>query len=365
MKPASSHSVGQARPRRNRALAPLVLGLALVLAPPTAARATTWREAQARVVKVYGAGGLAGLEAYQSGVLISAEGLVLTVWSAVLDTDHIVVTLDDGRAFSAELWGADPGREIALVRLKRGAEEEASPQGLPHFRWDQPLEAAPGQRIWALSNLFGVAQGNEPVSVQHGVIAAIAPLAAQRGVFLSPYRGPAYLLDAMTNNPGAAGGALVDRQGRLLGLLGKELRSSAQGVWLNYALPIDELRETIAQLAEQRRPTAPAEPRPAGSGLTAEGLGIVLIPEVLAKTPSYVERVETGSPAAAAGLLPDDLLVAIGGQVVRSCQAAREALAAADPLRPLAISVLRREELVEMLVDPRRRQADPLSGAQP
>src|SRR6187399_2444482 len=55
------------------------------------------KQTQPQMVKVYGAGGLRGLEAYQSGVLVSAEGHILTVWSYVLDSDVVTVMLDDGR----------------------------------------------------------------------------------------------------------------------------------------------------------------------------------------------------------------------------------------------------------------------------
>ena len=65
---------------------------------------------QSKVVKIYGAGGFRGLEAYQSGLVISAEGHVLTVWSYVLDTDFLTATLSDGRKFDARLVGADPRR---------------------------------------------------------------------------------------------------------------------------------------------------------------------------------------------------------------------------------------------------------------
>src|SRR5262245_32016787 len=74
-------------------------------------------EAQPKVVKIYGAGGFQGLEAYQSGFLISADGYVLTAWSYVLDTDDIGVTLHDGRKFRAKLVGADPRLEVALLKI--------------------------------------------------------------------------------------------------------------------------------------------------------------------------------------------------------------------------------------------------------
>lgn len=344
--------------RRGIGWSVLCLGLigGLLVAGPAKSRAAGWLDAQTRVVKIFGAGGTAGLEAYQSGVLISPEGMILTVWSAVLDTDQLSVVLDDGRNYLGELWAADPGREIALVKID--AEELAA------FRYDAPRPARVGERVWAWSNLFGVAQGAEAVSVQHGVVAAIAPLEAGRGVFLSPYRGPVYVLDNMTNNPGAAGGALVDGDGALLGLLGKELRSTSQGVWLNYALPLAELAGPLATLVERRSPLPVARDERRG-GLDATSLGIVLVPDVVPRTPAYVESVRPGTPAADAGLRADDLVVSVAGRLVRNCQALREALTGCDPLTPLVLGVLRQETLVELTLDPRAREAAAAAGDSP
>src|SRR4029078_2781903 len=60
------------------------------------------RQAQRKIVKIYGAGGVRGLEAYQTGLLISPQGHVLTVFSYVLDTDDLTVVLDDGRRYAAK-----------------------------------------------------------------------------------------------------------------------------------------------------------------------------------------------------------------------------------------------------------------------
>ena len=109
----------------------------------------------------------------------------------------------------------------------------------------------------AFSNLFGIATGDEPVSMLHGVVSAVAPLDARRGAFATNFRGDVYVVDAAANNPGAAGGALTDSQGRLLGMLGKELRSSLTGTWLNYALPVSahsRRRSTTCWPAGSRRP---------------------------------------------------------------------------------------------------------------
>src|SRR3989304_10102389 len=71
---------------------------------------------QTKMVKIHGAGGVRGLEAYQSGFLISSEGHVLTVWSYVLDTDYVTVTLDAGRKFEGKLAGAEPRLELAVLK---------------------------------------------------------------------------------------------------------------------------------------------------------------------------------------------------------------------------------------------------------
>src|SRR4051812_41991282 len=65
-------------------------------------------QVQPKIVKIYGAGGFNGLAHYQSGFLISNDGLVLTAWSYVLDSDVVNVILNDGRKFKAQMKGIDP-----------------------------------------------------------------------------------------------------------------------------------------------------------------------------------------------------------------------------------------------------------------
>ena len=74
-------------------------------------------ELQPRMVKIYGAGGFAEMEEYQSGFLISADGLIATVFSQVLNTDTIDCVLSDGSRYTAELLGVEPIQEIALLKI--------------------------------------------------------------------------------------------------------------------------------------------------------------------------------------------------------------------------------------------------------
>jgi serine protease Do len=303
-------------------------------------------QTQPKIVKIFGAGGLRGLEAYQSGILISPEGHILTVWSYVLDSDVITVYLNDGRKETAEVVGMDPRSEIAVLKI--------DVPGLAHFELDNAVALNPGAKVLAFSNMFGVALGNEPVSVLHGVVAAKTELSARRGAFESNYRGPAYVLDAMTNNPGAAGGALTDRRGQIAGLLGKELRSSASNLWLNYAIPISELKATVAEILTGKFRPATREPnqKKPKQYHTLATLGLDLVPDFLPRTPPFVESVEPKSTAAKAGLKPDDLVIFLNGRVVASCKLLAEELTFIDRLDPVHFTIQRGQQLLDVELVP-------------
>jgi len=319
-----------------------------------------------RVVKLYGAGGVRGLEAYQTGILVSPGGHIVTVLSTVLDSDSIDCVLDDGRRYPATLLGADPRRELAVLSIA-GEDlpcyELPPPDQLP----TDPAEGvvpvarvAPGSRVFALSNLFGVAVGDERVSAQHGVVSAVVPLEARRGAHEAPYRGDVYILDCTTSNPGSAGGALVDWRGRLVGMLGKELRATATGVWLNYALPIDEVARGYRGVLGTGPDAEAASPDPDTLPYDVALLGVVLVSDLLDKTPPFVESIRDGSVAAGAGLRPDDLLVAVNGRSVASRSAVQQRLAALADGDPVRLTVIRDGGIVECDLGPK-----PLAGRRP
>ena len=297
-------------------------------------------DVQPKIVKIYGAGGFRGLEPYQSGFLISPQGHIVTAWSYVLDTDELTVTLNNGRRFDAQILGSDPRTEIALLKIEGS--------NFPCFDLGKTVEVDTGSRILAFSNIFGVATGDEPASVLHGCIAARSALAARRGAFVLPYKGPAYILDAMTNNPGAAGGALTDRQGQLTGVLGKELRDAANNTWLNYAIPINELRGAIDDIragkiiprhmnTDIKKPKFPT---------TVEHLGISLVPDILTKTPPFIDKIGIGSLAELAGLRTDDLILYVDEHMVQSCKEFVRELEMIDKDDKITLTVRRDQELV-------------------
>jgi serine protease Do len=300
-----------------------------------------------RVVKIHGAGGVRGLESYQTGLLVSPTGHVVTVMSTVLDADELSCVLDDGRRYRATMVGVDPRRELAVLSIE--AEE------LPSFTLAAGDPVPVGTRIFALSNLFGVAVGDERVSAQHGVVSALVPLEARRGSYEVPYRGDVYILDCTTNNPGSPGGAVIDWRGRLVGMLGKELRASVSGIWLNYAIPTSALAEGYAEIISGTASPAvgAAGGEAMGPGFDPATLGLVLVPDLLDRTPPFIETVVADSPAARAGLRPDDLVIAVGGRSVASRTAVQQAIRALAPGDSVRLSVVRSGTIVECDLGPR------------
>jgi len=143
---------------------------------------------------------------------------------------------------------------------------------------------------------------------------------------------------------------VTDRHGKLVGVVGKELRDARSNIWLNYAVPVGEMTEAIGDiLAGKVRPAATDDqPEPAADPLTLRLLGVALVPDVLPKTPPYVERVEPDSPAAAAGLRPDDLVTFLDDRMINSCKELIEGLSQIDRQQPIKLLVLRDVELIEL-----------------
>jgi len=304
------------------------------------------RQAQQRVVKIYGAGGVRGLEAYQSGFIVSPDGHIATVWSYVLDVEPIVL-LDDGRRFESKIVGFEPSLELAVLKI------EASE--LPYFRVDESATVEWGDPVIAVSNLFNIATGNEPASVMQGMVAAKSDLQARRGTFKTPYQGEVLVLDLIANNPGAAGGAVVDYRGRLVGMLGKELRDVQTGVWLNYALPASSLRTAIGDIIAGRQPTAPPEATtrlPRQQSHNFHTLGLIMVPDILETTPAFIDHVAAGSPAERAKLRPDDLILLLDNQRVVSQRALRNLLRTIDRRDPVSLTVQRDTEILAVELKP-------------
>lgn len=336
--------------RRCRGLRPVVAVLCAVVVLSWARPVAAWQQTRGvgavlpRVVKIFGAGGIANLKSYGTGFLVSSEGHVVTVWNHLLDRDRVTVILNDGRRYEARVLGAEPQLDLAVLQLEDVKVE------LPHFDLATAEDVQAGSRVLGFSNMFKVATGDEPVSVLHGVVAARTKLNARRGAFEFPYDGPVYVVDAITNNPGAAGGVLTTTDGRLIGMIGRELRNAETSTWINYAIPVTQLRETIGQIISgdftpsRRRTDDDTNPR----RYTAIDFGISLVPDVVQRTPAYVISIVGDSPAERAGLARNDLVVFLNGQLVQSCRTLQDELGWLEAGDTLKLVVRRDGKLISV-----------------
>ena len=292
----------------------VVCGLTVSSSASAQSSAQTIRQTLPKMVKIIGSGGIAKLHGYSTGFIVRKEGYIATVWNHVLDADEVTVILADGRKYMAKLVNAEPQLDLAILKIK------AEGLQLPSFDLKKDTgTGSPGTRVLGFSNMFKVATGDEPVSVLHGVIAAKTKLSARRGVFEVPYDGPVYVVDAITNNPGAGGGVLMSRTGKLLGMLGREVRNTKSNTWMNYAIPVTELRTTVDEIiagkfAPKKKKLAADNP----NNYNPLDFGIVMVPDVVFRTPAYIDSVLPGSAAAKAGLRPDDLVLFVKDELIQS-----------------------------------------------
>lgn len=262
-----------------------------------------------------------------SGVVIDPSGLALSNWhvvSAALDgleprPDHRVeVTLPNGAKYAAKVLSTSRDDDLALLALQLGEGESVVPVELGDSR-----ALRQGQPVIAIGNPLGLAN-----SVTLGIVSQESIDAMIQGR-LREYKGMV-MVDAAIN-PGNSGGALLDEEGRLVGI------NSAGRVGAGMAIPVAKAREVFA-----------------GKLLAAEGLRSAFLGfDVDERDGRLVVRgVEDLGPAKAAGLADGDELVAIGGKDARSKIALAEALLSARPGTPLAMRIGRDGEVRELSVMP-------------
>ena len=322
-----------------------------------------------KMVKIFGSGGFRGVVNYSTGILVSAEGHILTVASQTLDTSELIIHLYDGRKMKAVVVVTEPELDIAMLKIKVEGKKPDEPTGLdlPFYNFDESLKrprAEAGDWVLGFSNQFEIATRNEPLSIQQGTISSVSKLHGRRGIFDFPYTGDVYVIDAITNNPGAGGGALTDRKGQLLGIIGREIKNTLSETWINYAIPLNakvDIKDgdkintlTLPQfvsLAMQGKYKPVVKPIVA---LTAGGFhGIKFVPNILERTPPYVDELYPNSPAAKAGVQINDLVSFIDGEPIYSIKTFNEFLRRTRPGMTVRLEVRRGDNLqtIEMKLE--------------
>ncbi len=246
-----------------------------------------------------------------SGVILSSDGIVVSNHHVVGGADDIRVVLADRREFSGQVILADQAADLAVIRLD-GAD------GLPALDLADSDLAEVGDLVLAIGNPFGIGQ-----TVTSGIVSGLA----RAGGGMERGRGYFIQTDAAIN-PGNSGGALVDVNGRLLGINTSILTRSGGSNGIGFAIPSNLVAQYVAQAeagaAEFRSPWAGIEVQSVDAGL-ADAMGLP------GPGGAAIRQVHPDSPFARAGLRAGDVLTEIGGLAVDGPQELDYRLATLGP----------------------------------
>ncbi|MFQ5530545.1 MAG: trypsin-like peptidase domain-containing protein [Gemmatimonadota bacterium] len=233
-----------------------------------------------------------------SGFAIDDNGFVVTNEHVVSGADSIVVTDAQGRRLPAELVGADALTDIAVLKVEAGR--------VPPAPLGTSSDLMVGEPAIAIGNPLGYFVANGEATVTAGVISGVA-----RDIRDDDNEGSLFADMIQTDaaiNPGNSGGALVNAEGRVIGVNSSILSRSGGSEGLGFAIPIDRALRIAGELGDFGRIRRP---------------WIGVDPEIVASDTSLfssmrIRRVAPGSPAEAAGLETGDVLVEVNGRRIDS-----------------------------------------------
>jgi Do/DeqQ family serine protease len=244
-----------------------------------------------------------------SGVVVSADGLVLTNNHVVESADEIEIAFHDGRKTKAKVVGADPESDLAVLKI-------ANETTLRPITFAQAESLRIGDVVLAIGNPFGVGQ-----TVTSGIVSALGRTHLGINTFENFIQTDAAI------NPGNSGGALVDSNGHLVGINTAIYSQSGGSMGIGFAIPVSLARSVMEQIIK--------------TGTVTRGwIGV----EVQDMTPELAESfrvkpgqgaliagVMRGSPADKAGIKPGDVLLKVGNQAVKDAQSMLDLIAALTP----------------------------------
>ena len=272
-----------------------------------------------------------------SGVIVTAQGHILTNNHVIENAEEIEVYLRDGRQLSAKVVGADPETDLAVLQIPTFEVPSIT------LGTSQPL--AVGDVVLAIGNPFGLGQ-----TVSQGIISATGRNHLGVNVFEN------YIQTDAAINPGNSGGALVNAKGELIGI--NTITSSKNGtsVGIGFAIPIELAKEVMAHMIEYGRVLR------GWIGVRMQNISPQLS-ESFGLTDSggvLVSGIVRGGPAHAAGLYPGDIIISMNDQIITDERQILNQVIRYRPQQELMIKGIRNGNLIEWKVNVGQR---PIYGA--
>ncbi len=262
-----------------------------------------------------------------SGVIIDKRGYIVTNNHVIQGAKAIQVVLSDGTKLPAQLTGADPADDLAVVKINPPANIAVATLG-------DSSKLKVGQDVLAIGNPLGITQ-----TVTNGIVSALGRSVNEPGGHTLPN---AIQTDAPIN-PGNSGGALVDLQGNVIGIptltaVDPEFNTPANGV--GFAIPSNRVKFIAPQIISSGKVTH--------TGRAALGVSVADVdPSVAAQdnlavdSGALIVEVQSDSAAAHAGLQPGDVIVQVNNQDITSTADLSDALSGKNPGDSVSVKVYR------------------------
>jgi Do/DeqQ family serine protease len=285
-----------------------------------------------------------------SGVIVAADGTIVTNRHVIKDADQVTVVLADRREFEARILRADERTDLAVLKIDVRGER------LPFVELGDSDALEVGDFVLAIGDPFGVGQ-----TVTSGIVSALS----RTQVGIADYRF--FIQTDAAINPGNSGGALVDVDGRLVGINTAIYSRSGGSIGIGFAIPTAMVKTVLSGAGKGGRIVRPWLGA-SGQAVTAEIAQSIGLPRPVGV---LLDKVVSGSPAAEAGIKTGDVIEAVDGREVEDAEALKFRFATLPIGETARLQIWRRGEQRDVTValqappeDP-PRDASPIEGNNP
>jgi len=262
-----------------------------------------------------------------SGVIVSEQGLILTNNHVVASADEIEIALADGRKMSAKVVGTDPDTDLALIKIEAN--------NLPAITFASSDKLSVGDVVLAIGNPFGVGQ-----TVTQGIISALG----RNHLGINTFEN--FIQTDASINPGNSGGALIDTNGRLVGINSAIYSRSGGSMGIGFAIPATLANQVMDQIISQGNVTR------GWIGIEAQDITPELAESFKLQVAegALIAGVLKNSPAEKAGLRAGDILLTIDSKPIVDTSSMLNLIAALKPNKKATFKIARAEQRLSIAV---------------
>ena len=255
-----------------------------------------------------------------SGVIVSADGYILTANHVVAEADEVKVSIADSKKeYPAKIIGRDRATDVAVLKIQAG--------NLPAVTLADSDQLEIGDVVLALGNPFGIGQ-----TVTMGIVSATG----RSGLGFNGYED--FIQTDAAINPGNSGGALVDAEGRLIGINTAIISRSGGNQGIGLAVPVNMARNVLERLVSGGKIThgylEGINPQDLDAGLAKQF-------NLASEDGALIGDVTPDSPAQKAGLQPGDVIVSANDKAISGVENLKVTIAQMEPGKPVTLKLVR------------------------